>query len=63
MNIAGERMTLYLGTGKEGATLREAMRAVVDSDIRFRRSPMNFARYAINYTLANDPSLKNKQPA
>jgi hypothetical protein len=57
----GKRMTLYLGTGEEGDALLEKMQEQAATDLRFRGSPMNFARYAIRYTLENDRSLKRSK--
>ena len=51
------RMSVYLGSGKEGRELRYKIDKVAAASDRFRGSPMNFVRYAIKFTLDHDASL------
>lgn len=55
------RLSIYLGSGKEGRTLRYRIDQACAED-RFNRSPMNFVRYAIRYTLEHDVSIKSEMP-
>lgn len=55
-------MSVYLGSGDDGKELRERIDAIAGGGDRFRGSPMNFVRYAIRFTLDNDPSLKSETP-
>lgn len=59
------RMSLYLGSGDEGELLNSRVvdASRLDNGKRFKNSPMNFARYAVQWTLDNDPSLRSKDPA
>ena len=56
------RISVYLGSGKEGGTLRRRIDETAARDLRFNKSPMNFMRYAVRWTLDNDPSLDPVAP-
>jgi hypothetical protein len=57
------RMTVYLGPSDKAKIIKDRIKSHLAVDVRFRGSPMNFARYAILYTLDNDPSLKREPKA
>jgi hypothetical protein len=55
------RLSVYLGSGKDGRHLRYRLDQACQED-RFRHSPMNFVRYAIRFTLEHDTTLKSEMP-
>lgn len=57
------RLSVYFGRGEKAQLLKEKIAQQVAADVRFRGSPMNFVRYAVNFALSNDPSLQKPKAA
>lgn len=52
------RDPVYWGSGDQGRWFRKRIDYQKDSDPRFRGSTMRFVRYAVEYALKHDQSLK-----
>ncbi len=51
------RMSLFLGSGKEGERLKDFINFQAMNDVRFKASEAEFVRYCISFAVQNDASL------